>query len=135
MSVREKTVRIMAVAQRLSDRLGIAPGDIEASARGSDPVWAIVHTLELVADALESRKVITAKPGSFKAAVRVASDEDLMTFPGVGEKSLPAIREWATAPVTVEEQLEAETGSEFVQTGSEPPTFVETDQKATGKSK
>lgn len=34
-----------------------------------------------------------------------------------------------------EKQLEAETGHDVVQTGTEPPTFVETDKPAPGKAK
>lgn len=132
-STQVKAERRAKVVQRLSDSLGVKPVDLNAQARG-DSGMALIMTLERVADAVD--KVKPAVPGdALRAAILAASDEELTAIPGVGEKSVDQLREWAktpppVTPENVEQQLEAETGHDVVKTSDKPPTFVETSKPA-----
>lgn len=123
-STQAKAVRRAEAIARLSRALDIQPADLNAHAKG-DAGMALVMTLERVANAVE--KIKPAVPGdALRAAILAASDDELVAMPGIGEKSLDQVREWAATPV--EQRLEAETGHEVVKTSGTPPTFVETDK-------
>jgi hypothetical protein len=83
---------------------------------------------------------------NLRTAILAASDEELIAIPGIGEKSVEAVRAWArgeteqgSAPTgdadgaaaqKVEKEIEAEMGKDFAQTGTNPPTLAETDKPA-----
>lgn len=95
---------------------------------------------------VEGGLLLTQEPlqVSLRGAILAASDEELIAIPGIGEKSVEAVRAWARGEITqgntgnadnaatkdVETQLEAETGKDFAQTGTNPPTLAETAKPA-----
>jgi DNA uptake protein ComE-like DNA-binding protein len=77
---------------RLSSSLGINTTDL-ARASSGDPDLAQVIVLERVADAVESAQ--GTQGADLKAAIQAASSEDLVSIPGIGEKSASALKDWA----------------------------------------
>lgn len=91
-----KSERRAKALERLSSALGIKEVDLHANAEG-DPGLALVITLERAASAAE--KVKPGVPGdALRAAILAASDEELTAIPGIGDKSLDQVREWAKTP-------------------------------------
>lgn len=154
-STQAKAVRRADVLQRLSDRLGIQQGDLNVNGRG-DSELAMIVTLERIADAVdkqtETQKKADQEPqGDLRQAIANATDDELIALPGIGDKSVEQLRAWATEATStpqegqdnakapqadsgdVETQLEAETGHDVVQSGTNPPTYVETDKPAARK--
>lgn len=73
----------------------------------------------------EDREAVWVGPGEAEVPTWVAQEWGMVAKP----EEKPAILKEA------EKQLEGETGKDVVKTGDNPPTFVETDKPAKGKSK
>jgi hypothetical protein len=146
-SINAKAVRKADALRRLSSTLNITQADLHATARG-DAELATIVTLERLADAVErNQPTVTGdnRVKTLREAIRDASDDELIAIPGIGEKSLEALREWAAQeeeaqeptdeqpPVTVEtveeEPLQTTETVEIVPTEEVP------DEKAEDKSK
>ena len=94
-STQAKAVRRADALQRLSAALGIEQADLDTNGKG-DPGMALVITLERVADAVEGM----AQPSDLRTAVQATTDEELAAIPGIGPKSVEALRAWATEDAT-----------------------------------
>jgi DNA uptake protein ComE-like DNA-binding protein len=79
-----------AAMERIAKALGTTNVDLTGEARG-DPALARAITMENIANAIDKGKTGI----NLRAAVKAAKDEDLRALPGVGEKSLSALREWS----------------------------------------
>lgn len=110
-----KAQRRADVLQRLSSRLNVDTSDLSGKVRG-DPELTTIVTLERIADALESQKAT----GDLRSVIAAASDDDLIAIPGIGEKSLEALRAWANEPQP-ENALEDAEGKVTVETVEEKP--------------
>lgn len=115
--------------------------------------------LELAKGGKKAKSDEDAQPTTLRAAIAAASDDELLELPFIGRGNVQHLRAWAAgediAPIPtrkgglvvnpvegedakkeglrkVENQLEAETGSDFQVTGSQPPTLAETDKPAPG---
>lgn len=100
-STQAKAMRRADALGRLSTALNIEPADLDSQAKG-DPVMALVMTLERVADAVEAQ----AQPqgNDLRAAVQAATDEELTAIPGIGAKSVEALRAWANEPAAADDK-------------------------------
>lgn len=125
-STHAKAVRRAGVLQRLSDRLGVQQADLHAQAKG-DAEMALILTLERVADAIETN-VQAQERGDLRSVIAAASDDELTALPGIGDKSLSQLREWAaTEPqqdVDDAHDQQAEEAAE--ESAPVPPVTVET---------
>lgn len=97
-STQAKAVRRADVLQRLSVHTGTEQADLNAHGRG-DPEMALIITLERIADALDARPVTD----DLRAAILAADDDELTALPGVGVKSLDAMRAWAAGEAEADE--------------------------------
>ncbi len=127
-STHAKAVRRAGVMQRLSDRLGVQPADLHANAKG-DPEMALIMTLERIADAIETN-VQAQERGDLRSVLLAASDDELVAVPGIGDKSLAGIREWAATepeqPADADTTHEQQAEQAAEESAPVPPVTVET---------
>lgn len=69
------------------DKLELVEGKVSVARAGGDPRQG-----ELVVATPSAQE---GKTTDLRAAILAASDEELLTIPGIGEKSLEALRDWA----------------------------------------
>lgn len=106
---------LTTASKKLAKQLGITElSDAIVDAKHRDPGIEAMRRMEALATFMDAvantNKESNAK--TLKEAILAASDDDLIAMPGVGEKSVAALREWAATepepqpPVTVETVLE-----------------------------
>jgi hypothetical protein len=128
-STHAKAVRRAGVLQRLSSRLGVQPVDLHANAKG-DSEMALIMTLERIADAIDTN-VQAQERGDLRSVLLAASDDELVSVPGIGDKSLASIREWAASEPEAQEAAADATHDQQAEQAAEesapvPPVTVET---------